>query len=219
MPLRKGSYKGPHLATRRQLLELLKTEGELSSQQMAQAVGVSPMAIRQHMQELEQAGDARSRSQAQGKGRPTKYWSLAPGAARHFPDRHRDLIVDLLRGMQAKLGEAGMEALLEERAAQQKRQYRERLAAADGLGRRVEALARARSEEGYMAESRAEPQGGFLLVESHCPIRAAAGICAGLCAKELEVFRAALGEGCEVERVEHLLSGGRRCAYRIAPKR
>ena len=73
-----------------------------------------------------------------------------------------------------------------------------------------------RDEEGYMAEARADGKGGFLLVENHCPICAAASACQGFCRSELEVFRKALGPGVRVEREEHLLSGARRCVYRIA---
>ena len=67
-----------------------------------------------------------------------------------------------------------------------------------------------------MAEAGADPGGGFLLVENHCPVCAAARACQGLCRSELQIFRDAL-PGCSVERVDHILAGARRCAYRIAP--
>lgn len=62
-----------------------------------------------------------------------------------------------------------------------------------------------------------QADGAFLLVENHCPICAAAAACTGLCAKELEVFQAVLGEGVEVNRTEHIVAGARRCAYRVCP--
>ncbi len=75
-----------------------------------------------------------------------------------------------------------------------------------------------------MAEVLLEPRngadgasGGYLLVEHHCPICEAATACSGLCAAELDVFQAALGEGARVERVQHLLSGDERCVYRVTP--
>ena len=42
-----------------------------------------------------------------------------------------------------------------------------------GLEDRVRTVARLRTEEGYMAEFEAEPDGSFLLLENHCPICAA----------------------------------------------
>lgn len=219
MPLKNGSYKGANWATRRTLLDMLKMRGELSSLQMADELGVSSMAIRQHMQELETAGDVTSVDRAQGKGRPTKFWSLTAEAARHFPDRHRDLILDLLGNVKTVLGEEAMDRLLDERGDEQVRQYGQRVADRKDLAGRVDELAKLRSEEGYMAETSAEEDGVLKLVENHCPICSAADACKGLCARELTVFERVLGPDCSVERVEHMLSGARRCAYEIRPKK
>jgi predicted ArsR family transcriptional regulator len=67
-----------------------------------------------------------------------------------------------------------------------------------------------------MAEWRKDDD-GFLLVENHCPICTAAAACQGFCRSELDVFRDALGRDAVVERIEHILAGARRCAYRITP--
>jgi predicted ArsR family transcriptional regulator len=55
----------------------------------------------------------------------------------------------------------------------------------------------------------------MLLIEDHCPICAAAETCQGFCRSELAIFQKTLGEDVEITREEHLLSGGRRCTYRI----
>lgn len=218
MPLKDGSYKGANWATRRALLEMLKMRGELSSQQMADELGISSMAVRQHMQELEHGGDVESVDRSVGKGRPTKIWSLTSYADRHFPDRHRDLILDLLGSVESVLGEDAMQQLLKVRGEEQIRNYKDRVTKQNRLGKRVEELAQIRSEEGYMAEARKSADGSWQLVENHCPICAAADSCRALCARELEVFSEVLGPDCSVERVEHLLSGGKRCAYRVVEK-
>ena len=44
---------------------------------------------------------------------------------------------------------------------------------------------------------------------------AAARACRGLCQRELALFREVLGPDVEVTRLDHLLSGARRCSYRI----
>jgi predicted ArsR family transcriptional regulator len=77
-------------------------------------------------------------------------------------------------------------------------------------------LARIRTEEGYMAEVKPDVKKSFLFIENHCPICAAATVCKGFCTTELDLFRSVLGPGVTVERVEHIVSGDRRCAYRIA---
>ena len=76
-------------------------------------------------------------------------------------------------------------------------------------------LADIRSAEGYLAEVRDGEDGSLLLLEHHCPVCDAASTCQGLCRSELELFKAALGDDVAVERVQHLLAGDQRCAYRI----
>jgi len=80
----------------------------------------------------------------------------------------------------------------------------------------VRHLAQLRTQEGYMAEV-VKAEAGWLLIENHCPICAAAQTCQKLCGSELEMFRTLLGSGVAVERVEHIIQGDRRCAYQIQP--
>lgn len=54
------------------------------------------------------------------------------------------------------------------------------------------------------------------MIEDHCPICAAATSCQGFCRSELDIFKMVLGKDVNVVREEHLLSEGRRCAYRIS---
>ena len=90
------------------------------------------------------------------------------------------------------------------------------LAGATGLEERLRRLAAERSREGYMAE--VQPDGrGWLLLEHHCPVCAAAAACEGFCRSELALFREALGPAARVERTAHLLDGDARCVYRVAP--
>ena len=58
--------------------------------------------------------------------------------------------------------------------------------------------------------------GRDMLIETHCPICAAAAACRGFCRSELEQFTELLAPAT-VERVEHLFSGSRQCAYRVTP--
>ena len=123
--------------------------------------------------------------------------------------------MNLIGGIRSVFGEAGLDRLIEARQESAVAAYRRALELCSGLEDRVRTVARLRSEEGYMAEFEAEPDGSFLLIENHCPICAAAKTCQGFCRSELELFRAAFGTGTSVTRQEHLLSDGRRCVYRV----
>ena len=55
----------------------------------------------------------------------------------------------------------------------------------------------------YMAEW-TETEDGWLLIENHCPICAAAAECQNFCRSELDIFRRVLGPSVTVERVDHV---------------
>jgi predicted ArsR family transcriptional regulator len=157
-------------------------------------------------------------AEPRGVGRPAQVWSLTPAANGRFPDAHAELAASLIRLVRSQFGERALEQLLEARAAEAKAAYAAAIAGAGDLGTRVSRLAKARAREGYMAECRRDGD-GYLLVENHCPICVAASACEAFGRIELGVFREVLGPDASVERVEHTVSGDRRCAYRIIPVR
>jgi predicted ArsR family transcriptional regulator len=222
--LYKGAMPQPPAAdagsvrTRRAILDTLKREGPREASALAAALGVTTMAVRQHLYELTSQKLITAEVQARPIGRPAKLWRLTPAADRYFPDAHAELTVGLITAVRAAFGPAGMEKMLAERKRQSLEAYRGRVAARGPLRRRVEALAELRSAEGYMAEVATAADGALLLIENHCPICAAAAACQGLCVNELELFREVLGPGVRVERIEHIQAGARRCAYRVEPE-
>jgi len=203
--------------TRQQILNLLKLEGALDSAQLAAHLGVSAMAVRQHLYDLQAQGIVTYQAQAAGVGRPAKQWQLTGAADSFFPTGYAELTVNLLQAMREAFGEAGLDKLLAIRMQQQVAAYGARVQHADALAQKLSILAELRTEEGYMANVISTPEGALLLVENHCPICDAAKRCLQLCNRELESFQAVLGADVTVERVEHILAGSRRCAYRVVP--
>lgn len=199
------------------ILKLLKTRGPQVAKVLARHLGVTAEGVRQHLAKLRAAGLVSHRDAARGVGRPKRTWRLSERGHRRFPDGHSQLMLDLMTAVRGEFGDAGLERLIAAREKQMLESYGERLRGHRDLGARVRALAALRGEEGYMAEARADGEGGFLLIENHCPICAAATACQGFCRSELDTFRRALGSDVRVERGEHLLSGARRCTYRISP--
>ena len=188
----------------------------MDSAQLAERLGVTRMAVRQHLYGLEAEKLVTSEDRRGPLGRPARHWRLTPDADRLFPEAYAELNVSLIGALGDVFGPAGLKRVIEARRERQEADYRKRISPLAPLRRRVEALAAIRNAEGYMAEVRKDGR-GYLLVENHCPICAAASVCQGFCSTELDLFRSVLGAGVLVERVEHILSGDRRCAYRITP--
>jgi predicted ArsR family transcriptional regulator len=196
------------------ILFQLKTRGSQTAADVGSRLGMTAAGARQHLVKLETAGLVESEDQREGRGRPKKYWRLTRRGHDRFPDRHSDLTLDLLRSMRDVFGERGLEKLIDHRERASVEAYRNLLGKPRSLRQKLITLVEIRSREGYMA-SVAEDGKSFLLVENHCPICAAATACQGLCRSELEIFRAVLGSNVSVERIDHILAGARRCAYRI----
>ena len=213
----------PESKTRRRIVQLLKTHGPQDSSRLAAKLKVTPMAVRQHLYALQQEKLVTATPERQSReggpvpvGRPAKFWRLTPEANRLFPDAYAELSVALIDAVGDAFGPAGMERLLGARLTTQRAVYAARMDSTGSLGVKLQQLARIRTEEGYMAEVKSAGRGSFLFVENHCPICAAATACQGFCATELDLFRGVLGPGARVSRAEHIVSGDRRCAYRIS---
>ncbi len=204
-------------ATRGEILDRLKRQGAQSAGALGAALGVTPMAVRLHLYELEAEGLVTARSAPSGRGRPTKLWALTEAAARIFPDAHQGLAVEMIKSVEQLFGAKGLAKIIEKHGDVQRAAYGERLAGAKTIAERVKRLAKARSDEGYMAEAKKDGR-DWLLIENHCPICSAAKACTGLCANELKVFADVLGPEVAVAREEHILAGARRCAYRVRGK-
>jgi predicted ArsR family transcriptional regulator len=202
--------------TKDRLLLLLKTRGPMTTKALAEALEVSVPAVRQHLASL--ADSVIASSTSSGVGRPAQTWSLTEAANGRFPDTHSELTVRILDSIVDSLGPAALDAVIADRYVDSEKRYRERLTGAKSLSGRLKRLVQIRTEEGYMADLEKDGD-GWLLIENHCPICAAASHCRGFCTNELKLFQTVLGSDVRVSRTEYLLEGGRRCAYRIAMAR
>lgn len=210
------SPQNPDLSgAKRRIIERLKRADTATAPELAAEFGLTDTAIRQHLEALETAGLVeRSTGVSTGRGRPPTHWRLTSSAGVLFADRHADLTVELLTSIRTALGDEALDKVVRTRAERQLANYRGVLDTAPTVAEKVQRLATLRSAEGYLAEA-VVAEDHLELVEHHCPIQSAADSCGGLCTAELDLFRKALGPGVSVEREQHLLDGGQRCAYRI----
>lgn len=203
--------------TQDQILFLLKTRGPSTAQQLATLLDISSMGVRRHLDAWLEKGLLLTEDRADKVGRPARYWLLSDAGHARFPDRHSELTVQLIAQVRSLFGQAGLDKLITAREQIAETSYQAQMVGAKTLSKRLAKLVEARDAEGYMAQLEKQSDGSFLLIENHCPICAAATECQGFCRSELDVFRRTLGPASTVERVEHVLAGGRRCVYRITP--
>jgi DeoR family suf operon transcriptional repressor len=82
---------------------------------------------------------------------------------------------------------------------------------------KVAELATILDEDGYLAGWELLDDGTFRITEHNCAVLGVAQRYGQACSSEIEFLRAALPDA-SVERTSHILAGGHRCAYVIAPR-
>ena len=202
----------------RAVIDTLKIDGPQTAQALSERLGVTAMAVRQHLYDMVEKGLVTYEEKKGRAGRPSKIWALTDGANSFFPDGHADLAVGLIHQVRAAFGDAGIDQLIAVRTGTQLKAYTRVLERSEGIEAKLDSLAQIRTGEGYMADVQKEDSGAFTFIERHCPICSAAQVCTGLCASELSVFQKTLGDDVVVERTDHILAGARRCAYRVTPR-
>jgi iron-sulfur cluster biosynthesis transcriptional regulator SufR len=208
--------KSQAVGTKRAIINLLKREGLMDAEALAERLQITGMAVRQHLYGLQKEHLVTYQEELRPMGRPAKLWQLTPEANRLFPDRYAELTLSLINSITEAFGEEGVEKFLEIKTRKQITDYQKMIPEASSLQQRLEILAAIRTDEGYMAEIQPqEEEGCFLLIENHCPICTVAVSCTGLCRHELEVFQAVLGQNVAIERTEHIVAGERRCVYQV----
>jgi predicted ArsR family transcriptional regulator len=210
---------GANHSTRRGILNLLKTQGPSDSQQLASKLGLSPMAVRQHLYALRRAKLVSCKPEERPFGRPAKVWRLLRAADRYYPDGHAVLSIRLIDAARSAFGQKQLGRLLARIEEKEVHMIAPRMPRKATLKERILALVRIRTEQGYLADLKTPEDGLFFLIQNHCPILTAAGACRELCEAEQGVFQKLLGGGCGIERTEHALDGARRCVYRIQSKK
>ncbi len=196
------------------ILQIVKRDGSVTAKQLSSELGMTTMGARQHLQGLEDEDILSTHDVKVKVGRPTRHWALTQKGHEQFADRHGELTVQFIEAVEHIFGKEGLEKVTSEREKLTLQNYRQHLASCDSLESKLQKLVSLREQEGYMAELE-QDEYGFILIENHCPICKAATRCPSLCQSELNVFQTLLGSETCIERTEHIISGQRRCIYRI----
>jgi len=207
------------VATRRDLLLLLRKQPGITVTELARQLKLTGMGVRRHLDALAAEGLADTVVPARrGLGRPAAGWRLTAAGLELFPRRYDGLALDLLEDLDEQAGPQAVDELLGHRTEKLVAEYRAALEGVDGLEARVAEVTRLRDESGYLAEYGSDDSGDLVLTECNCAVHRVAEKYPAVCAQELELLRRALGSSVEVTRVAHTMSGDAVCSYRVRPR-
>ena len=217
--MKKGALvtEAPDLRTRDRVIALL-SQGAATAGELGTHLGLSPAAIRRHLDAMLIEGMVTERERRQrgprGRGRPAKIYVLTDAARDGFGKHtYDDLAATALRWIAGQGGSQAVEAF----ATAQVAELEERCEAAmrdagDNPLARAAALASALTAEGYAASASTIASGGQLC-QHHCPVAHVAAEFPQLCEAETQVISRLVGT--HVQRLATIAHGDGVCTTHI----
>ena len=201
--------------TRDEVARLLLEQGPATAAALGERLGISPTAVRRHLDALVADGLATDREQRplggaqRGRGRPPREFLLTEQGRASFPHAYDDLAAAALRFLAQTGGDQAVAEFAALRVATVEERHGADVRAAE---EKVEALAEALTSEGYAASAHKVGSGGQLC-QHHCPVAHVAAEFPQLCEAETRAFERLLGT--HVQRLATIARGDAVCTTHI----
>jgi len=209
--------------TRDGVARLLLEQGPATAASLGERLGLSPAAVRRHLDALVADALVEVREQrplgARRRGRPAKLFALTETGREAFPHSYDDLATAALRYLAESAGEDAVTAFAERRVATLEDRLRPAVAQVDDPAARLEALAQALTDEGYAATAAdsAHPTTGGQLCQHHCPVAHVAAEFPQLCEAETRAIERMLDT--HVQRLATIARGDGVCTTYVPAAR
>ncbi len=227
-----GRGSGAPEHTRGQVARLILELGPCTAATLGGRLGLTPAAIRRHLDNLIADGMVETRTARtygnRGRGRPAKVFVITDAGRSAFEHAYDDLATSALRFLEGTYGSQAVAEFARQQVSELERRYAPVLAEAGGaLAARVQALADALSADGYAASAGPVPTtaavnvtaavkgtaSGEQICQHHCPVAHVAAEFPQLCEAETEAFGRLLGT--PVRRLATIAHGDGICTTHV----
>lgn len=207
----------PHAGTRERVARSILENGPSTAAALAQRLGLTPAAVRRHLDTLLADGMIEAREPRvyghRGRGRPAKVFALTEAGRDAFEQAYDDLAVSALHFLAKTGGDKLVAAFARQRIAALEERYRPVVQAATP-DERAQVLASVLTSDGYAASAQSSPVApGEQLCQHHCPVAHVAEQFPQLCEAETEAFARLLGT--HVQRLATIAHGDGVCTTHI----
>lgn len=194
-----------------QILQHLQRHGEAAIKDLAELLGVSTTAVREHLVHLQAEGLVVARAERRGPGRPRLVYALSEKAQSSFPKQYDRLISSLLRELIAMEGPDMVEILLDRVSRRLANEYADRMAGGD-MSARLDELRAMLEQRGVPAEVAPERDGIKFFA---CPYYDVAHLHPQVCSMERQMIEYVLGE--KLDLLNTIREGGHTCNFVVRP--
>ena len=218
-----GANPGPHVLdarTRDRVRRTISEHGPVTAAALASSLGLTPAAVRRHLDVLavqgaiEEREPAATGAAARGRGRPARAYILSEAGHAGMDSDYDDVATSALAFLAEHAGADAVGVFARERNAELEQRYAAQLAnAGQDVTARAEALATALTADGFAASTRpvgaGTPLAGVQLCQGHCPVQHVAAQFPAFCDAETDAFSRLLG--VHVQRLATLAHGEHVC--------
>jgi predicted ArsR family transcriptional regulator len=206
--------------TRARVTALLLEHGPQTASELAGRLGISPAAVRRHLDALtaqNRIEERLTREARRGRGRPARRFHLTDAGRRSLPHAYDDLALTALRQVAALGGPEAVRTVAEAQLAGLVQRCSDAVEQATEGSEgapvdRAQALAAALTAEGYAATASAISSGGQLC-QHHCPVAHVAAEFPELCEAETAAISRLVGT--HVQRLATIAHGDGICTTHI----
>jgi predicted ArsR family transcriptional regulator len=211
-------------STRGQVARLILELGPSTAATLGGRLGLTPAAIRRHLDNLIAEGMVETRTARtygnRGRGRPAKLFVITDAGRSAFEHAYDGLASSALRFIAERMGQQAVTEFARQQVAELERRYAPVMAHGE-LAQRVQALSRALNADGYAASVRPAPvvtavtagAAGEQICQHHCPVAHVAAEFPQLCEAETEAFGRLLGT--PVQRLATIAHGDGVCTTHV----
>jgi predicted ArsR family transcriptional regulator len=228
-----GTATGEGAGTRGHVARLILELGPSTAATLGGRLGLTPAAIRRHLDNLIADGMIEQRTARtygnRGRGRPAKVFVITDAGRSAFEHAYDDLATSALRFIERTYGAHAVAEFARQQVSELERRYATVLTQGD-LTARVQALADALSADGYaaaagpapaigaaargnLADNRSLADNGAQICQHHCPVAHVAAEFPQLCEAETEAFGRLLGT--PVRRLATIAHGDGICTTHV----
>jgi predicted ArsR family transcriptional regulator len=204
--------------------ETLLLDGPASARALAKRLGVTPAAVRRHLDSLLEAGwvshgfkPAYGPSEVGGRGRPARVYSLTANGRKQFAHGYDHIALEAMSLLDQMAGRDAVDTFSSSWAGG----LRTRITSAagyqraKGLGAKARVVSEVLNSEGYAATLTPArgPVGGLQLCQHNCPVEVVAAKYPQICEHETQALGEALG--VHVTRIATIAAGDGVCTTMI----
>lgn len=228
---------GESAGTRGHVARLILELGPCTAAALGGRLGLTPAAIRRHLDNLIAEGMIETRTARtygnRGRGRPARVFVITDAGRSAFEHAYDDMATSALRFLERTYGPQAVTEFARQQLAETERRYLPVVAQAGDLRTRVQALADALSADGYAAAAGPAPLAaaantpppagktkgadvvinGEQICQHHCPVAHVAAEFPQLCEAETEAFSRLLGT--PVRRLATIAHGDGICTTHV----